>query len=457
MAFPTINIMIPSMHTIEKFKKTITGRVILPRNEDYDQASTVFIRKGKPALIVEVCTPQDVARAIAFARKETLAISVRSGGHSNAGFSTNDGGMIIDVGKLSEVTIVDKTARRVRVGAGALWDDVAKTLNAYDLGISSGDTRSVGVGGLTLGAGIGWMVRKYGLTIDSLRSIEVVTADGEIIEASATSKPELFWALRGGGGNFGVVTAFEFVAHPIGDIYFGWLMYSAQDAIAVLRGWRDIMRKAPEELTTMVNLMPANAMGANPEMLVVQCCWDGGNEAALNAALLPLRTLAKVLSDDVVRKRYYEVLEEAHPPKSMHFEVNNTFFDDFSDEAIEKIVTSYRQGRIFQIRSVGGAMNHVPPDATAFAHRSSEVLVVSPQFFPLATPEADIQDGLKAWRDIASMGKGAYINFFSRATAREIAASYPPTTYKRLMAIKKMYDPQNIFNQNLNIKLKIAS
>jgi FAD/FMN-containing dehydrogenase len=398
-------------------------------------------------------SPADVTLAIAYAREHSLVLSVRSGGHSNAGLGTNDGGMIIDVSHMNDVTILDKSTGRVRIGAGAKWGDVAKTLDAAGLGISSGDTSTVGVSGLTLGAGVGWMVRKYGLALDSLQSVELVTAEGEVITASEASHPDLFWAVRGGGGNFGVATAFEFIAHPVGQVYFGQIMFAPTDVAAWLRGWRDVMRTAPEELTTMAVVLPEHSMGSNPAMHMVLCCWDGDDEAAVNSALAPIRALAPVVNDAIAKKSYHEVLEEAHtPPGDMRIEVNNAFFDDFSDEVVQKITDAYKKGSLFQIRSLGGAMNRVAPDATAFAHRASEVLVVAPQFFPANATEEVIQQGLQPWRDIATTSNGAYINFFSQATEREVNSAYPEATYKKLAAVKKTYDPHNVFNQNINIK-----
>ncbi len=417
----------------------------------YDQASTVLLRKGSPAIIVVAHSPADVRQAIAYANQHSLVLSVRSGGHSNAGFGTNDDGMVIDVSRMNDITITNKASGHVRIGAGAQWGDVAKKLETDGLAISSGDTLSVGVGGLTLGAGVGWLVRKQGLAIDSLQSVELVTADGRVITASNSSHPDLFWALRGGGGNFGVATAFEFTAHPTSQVYFGAIAFAPTDIAAWLKGWRDIMRNAPDELTTMAMILPAKAMGQNPATHVILCCWDGDTEAAANAALAPIRSLAPILNDAVTKKHYSEALEEAHVPQGVHIEVNNAFFNDLSDQVIQKIVAAYQHGRMFQLRSVGGAMSRIAPDATAFAHRDSEVLVVAPQFFPADVAEATIQQSLQSWRDIAATSTGAYINFFSRATQQEITAAYPPTTYKKLAAVKKTYDPRNVFNQNINI------
>lgn len=440
------------MQTLDDLKKFFEGDILVPGDSGYDQASAVLIRKGNPAVIAMAKTPTDVAQAIAYAREHSLVVSVRSGGHSNAGFGTNNGGIIVDVSHMNSVTVLDKLTGRVRVGAGAKWGDVAKTLDADGLAISSGDTASVGVSGLTLGAGVGWIVRKYGLALDSLQSVELVTAEGEVIVASESSHPDLFWALRGGGGNFGVATAFEFTAHSVGQVYFGPIMFAPTDLAAWLRGWRDAMRTAPEDLTTMAMILPENSMGENPAMHMVLCCWDGDDEAAANAALASIRALAPVVNDAVAKKHYFEVLEEVHVPQGVHIEVNNAFFNDFSDEVIQKIVAAYQQGNLFQIRSVSGVMNSIAPDATAFAHRGSEVLVVAPRFFPIDATEKAIQQGLQAWRDIAATSEGAYSNFFSRATEHEVNAVYPPETYKRLATVKKMYDPHNLFNQNLNIK-----
>lgn len=423
----------------------------MPGDAGYEQASSVLVRKGSPAIIAMASSPADVALAIAYAREQSLVISVRSGGHSNAGFGTNDGGMIIDVSQMNEVEVVDKATGRVRIGAGAKWGDVAKALDSEGLAISSGDTASVGVSGLTLGAGIGWMVRKHGLAIDSLQSVELVTANGEVITASDSSHPDLFWAVRGGGGNFGVATAFEFTAHPVGQVYFGAIMFAPADIAAWLRGWRDVMRAAPDELTTMAMTIPAKSMGENPSMNMVLCCWDGDDEDAAKAALAPIRALAPVVSDAVAKKHYYEVLEEAHMPPGVHVEVNNAFFRDMSNEVVQKIAAACQDGHIFQLRSIGGAMNRIAADATAFAHRDSEVLAVAPQFFPLDASEEAIQQGLAAWRGIAATSNGAYINFFSRSTEQEVTAAYPPATYKKLVEVKKTYDPQNLFNQNINI------
>ncbi|HKX72627.1 MAG TPA: FAD-binding oxidoreductase [Candidatus Saccharimonadales bacterium] len=437
-------------------QQAFTGTIILPGDKAYDEARSILFRRGSPALIAMAETSDDVALALNYAKQHELVISVRSGGHSNAGLSTNDGGIIIDVSRMNTVEVIDHAAGRVRIGAGAHWGDIAKTLHASGLAISSGDTNTVGASGLMLGAGIGWMVRKYGLAIDSLVRAEVVTADGQLVVADATTNPDLFWAVRGGGGNFGVVVSLECIAHKVSDVFFGSITYTPDDPTALLTGWRDYMRSAPEDLTTTALLLPANMMGEHPAMFVITCCWANDQEAAANAALEPLRKLGIPLHDDIKRKAYYEALEDAHTlPDGVHSEVNNALFPDFSDAVIKKIVTAYSQhGRMSQIRGLGGAMSRVAADATAFAHRDAEVMVLMPIFMPAGTTEEEIQKILQPWREIATDATGAYINFFSRVTDRERAASYPPATYNRLAVIKGRYDPDNVFNQNLNIEPK---
>jgi FAD/FMN-containing dehydrogenase len=220
-----------------------------------------------------------------------------------------------------------------------------------------------------------------------------------------------------------------------------------------VKGWRDYMRSAPAALTTSLLLMPAKAIGENPPLCIVLCCWDGDDEAEAKAALDPLRKLGKILNDGVAKKHYYEALEEAHQPKGLHVEVNNALFPDLNDTVIDQLLTGYNDDKLMlQIRSIGGALNKIAADGTAFAHRDSEAMVICPRFFPPDANETQIQEALKPWRKIAALGSGAYANFFSRATEQEVNTVYPPATYQKLATIKRQYDPQNLFNQNLNIK-----
>lgn len=326
---------------------------------------------------------------------------------------------------------------------------MAKFLGPHGLAISSGDTKTVGVGGLVVGGGIGWMVRKYGLTIDNVVAAQIVTADGTVLHASQTVNPDLFWAVRGGGGNVGIVTYFDIIAEPISEVFWGTITYNMDDMSQVLKGWRDTMRTAPLELTTMAMALPAG-FGPGTPALMVMVCYAGSDESAAMKAIEPLRHIATPLHADISKQPYTKALGDAHLAPNMQVINHNVFVQDFSDELIDTI--SAQKGQILQIRSVGGAMNRVPADATAFAHRDSEALIVGPVFMPLtATPE-EIDAALGPWRKIAAFGNGAYANFFSETTDVQVEAAYPSVVRDKLARIKATYDPQNIFNQNLNVK-----
>ncbi len=215
---------VPSLSGIDALRKNFSGEIILPDNASYEQASMAFIFKGAPAIVLKPKTPADVAMGIQYARSNSLLLSIRSGGHNGAGLGTNNGGLVIDMSLINTVELINKEKRIVRIGTGAVWGDVAKKLQEYGLALSSGDTKSVGVGGLALGGGIGWMARKYGLTIDHLVAAEIVTADGNVLHTNAAEHHDLFWAIRGGGGNFGVVTYFEFEAKPATQVYSGMII-----------------------------------------------------------------------------------------------------------------------------------------------------------------------------------------------------------------------------------------
>ena len=437
------------LQNFDNFKKTFSGKIILPTDKEYTQASTVFLSTGTPALIVKPSHAQDVAVAIKFARDSKLAIAVRSGGHSGQGFGTNNGGIVIDVSAMNTVELIDAEEQVVKIGTGARWIEVAEKLRTHGLALSSGDTKTVGVGGLTLGGGIGWLVRKVGLTIDNLLAAEIVTSNGEILRTSSTENSELFWAIRGGGGNFGIVTSFEFTAYPLTEVYAGPISYSIEEVGSVLKNWRDVMRKAPDELNSTALVMPSFA--GNPPGVMLLNCYAGDDEQTIE----PLKKLGKLVFQDVKKKAYAEVLEDAHPPQGVEIITKVMFVKDFSDEFIDAIAEQCKvQIHIIQIRYLGGAMNKVASDATAFAHRDKEVLIVVPAFIPLnSTPEV-VTKALEPWSKLVKFGSGTYSNLLSTNTAEDVKAMYPGSTYERLAKIKKQYDPENVFKSNLNIEPK---
>jgi FAD/FMN-containing dehydrogenase len=441
---------------LEQLQQDLSGRIIWPGDELYEQASHTYLHKGAPALVVQPATPTDIVSAIRYARDHSLTLSVRSGGHSFAGFGANTGGLVIDLSLMKEVQLVDPAEHIVRIQAGATWGEVADFLREQHLAISSGDTRSVGVGGLTLGGGIGWMARKHGLAIDSLLSAQIVTASGEVLRASALHNRDLFWALRGGGGNFGVVTGFEFVAQPISKVFAGSIVYGSEDLGGVIRGWRDVMRSAAEDLTTSLVSMPPFA--GNPAAVMILCCYAGTGPAAVQA-VAPLLELGMLLQEDLQEKDYADVLEEAMQlPDFLRIIGKNVFVDSLSDELIQELgAVCGREGSpAVSIRSLGGALGRVAPEATAYAHRQSEALITAGTFVPANAAESEVSQALKPWESIAAFGSGVYTNFQGTASPADVAAIYPSATYARLAAIKARYDPQNLFNQNHNILPDLA-
>jgi FAD/FMN-containing dehydrogenase len=360
---------------------------------------------------------------------------------------------VIDLSDLADVEVLDKD--RVRIGGGATWGQVAAALTPHDLAISSGDTKSVGVGGLTLTGGIGWKVRKYGLALDSVVGAQVVTADGEVVRADADENPDLFWALRGGGGNFGIVAAFEFAAHPTTEVFHGKITFPAAEAAAVMQGWADYMRTAPEDLTSVVSYANPFTGGAQAPV-EIHLAFDGDDPEAAAAAIDPIRLLGTVLDDQVTLKSYEAVLEPGlTPPPGVHVMPRSAFVNTASvPEVLRTITDAGASGHVpfTAIRSVGGAVSRIPADATAYAHRDAELMMVTTVAGPEPVVEA-ARPGVEAlWQRLTPHVSGAYGNFLSSTTEGAVAAIYPPQTHHRLSAVKRQYDPANLFAANYNIQ-----
>ena len=435
---------------IDILKDRFKNNVFTAGEEAYAKASTMVARTIKPGAVVRPAHAAEVAEIIQFVKEHKLPFAIRSGGHNFIATRLADGILLIDLSLLSLVHVVDEDKGIVEVGSGALWYNVASELERYGLAISSGDTRSVGVGGLATGGGLGWMLRKYGATVDCTIAAEVVTADGEIIHASEESHPDLFWAIRGGSSNFGIVTKFTFEAHHVDGVIAGSITYPLENVGQVIRGWRDAMREAPAELTTMFLVMPG--FGDAPASLIVNGCFAGTDQAAADRAYAPFLTLGTPTSQTIAPKPYKDVLEEAGHPPNMRIFGNDIFMKEFSDEAIATI-EEICQGTppIIQIRHIAGKMNEYPADHTAFSHRDSEVLIVSPAFVKPDASDNDIAKALAPWNKIAAFGEGVYLNLLTEDTGKEITAAYLPATLQRLRTIKTKYDPANLFKTNYNI------
>jgi FAD/FMN-containing dehydrogenase len=440
---------------LEILRRDFGGDIIEPGGAEYESASRSVLASGSPAHVLRPESVGDVQAGVRFAAGAGLVLSVRGGGHGFPGFGTNDGGGVIDLSRLANVEIIDKERHLVRIGGGATWGQVAAVLATDGLAISSGDTKSVGVGGLTLTGGIGWKVRKYGLALDSVAAAEVVTASGEVVHASAQENPELFWAIRGGGGNFGIVTAFEFVAHPTTDVFYGKIAFPAPAAATVLRGWADYLRTAPEELTSVAEF--ANPFAGGPEAPVeIYVAFDGDDRELAAKAIDPIRRLGTVLDDDVALTPYADTLVDgATPPPGIEFVPQSAFVDRESVPEVLQIlaeVGASERSPFIAVRSVGGAVSRVPDDATAYAHRQAELMAVT----TIAGPKPVVEAGRPAleaiWARLAPHVNGAYANFLATATEEDVAAIYPAETYQRLAAVKRQYDPGNLFARNHNVR-----
>ena len=334
--------------------QTIEDIAIFPGDVDYDDARTTIVGTADPSVVLRPRTAAEVGASLRHVRDEGLSVAVRSGGHNALGFGNIDGGAVIDLSRLDEVELLGDG--RVRIGAGATWGRAARALSEHGLALTSGDTTSVGVGGLTQAGGIGWMVRKHGLTIDSLLAAEVVTAAGDVVRASATSNADLFWGLRGGVGNFGVVTAFEFQAQPVSTVQFGTIGFALDDVGQLLKGWTAAMRSAPDELSTTLILMPG--FGDFPAGAILYVCLAGHDTAALE----PLRAIGTVVAEDISERAYAQILEEAHPPEGVLPVIGNTLVRSVEEPLIEAIAAAYAAGgRVVFVRSLGGAFGRVDP------------------------------------------------------------------------------------------------
>ncbi|WP_410789557.1 FAD-binding oxidoreductase [Kribbella sp. C-35] len=437
--------------TVEGF----AGEIVGPDDPEYDAASRTVLVGGSPAYVLRPATVEDVRKAVRYAAGSGLPLAVRGGGHAFPGFGTNDGGVVIDLAHLAGVELVDKDRHVVRISGGATWGQVAAALAPHGLAISSGDTKSVGVGGLTLTGGIGWKVRKYGLALDSLVAAEVVTAAGDVVRASADENQELFWAIRGGGGNFGIVTAFEFAAHPTTDIHFGKVVFPANEIAEVLPRWAEYLRTAPAELTSIASF--ANPFLGGPEApLELQVAYDGDDAELAAQTIDPIRALGTVIADDVTLTPYAEVLVDGVvPPPGIQFATRSAFVDKDSVPEVLRILAEAgtAQGSpVIAVRSVGGAVAQVADDATAYAHRQAELMFVTMTVGPPPVIEATRPARKQLWDTLSPHVSGAYANFLSEAEDADVTAVYPATTYERLAAVKREYDPENVFAGNHNVK-----
>ena len=446
--------------SIPQLRAALNGRVITPDDTTYDEARTVFYGgiDRRPALIVRAKDATDISRVIKLARESGLELAVRSGGHSPAGHSVSDGGIVLDLSEMKNLEI-DVERHTAWAETGLTAGEYTAAAGAYGLATGFGDTGSVGIGGITLAGGIGYLVRKHGLTIDDLISAEVVTADGELLRVDAESHPDLFWAIRGGGGNFGVAIRFQYRLHEVSTIVGGMLLLPATPE--VIASFVAEAEAAPEELSTIANVMPAPPMPFIPRehhgrLVIMAMLVYAGEVEVGESAIAPFRALAKPIVDMVRPMRYPEIYppeEEGYHPTAVG---RTMFLDAINRDAAETIVNYLRASdatmRVAQLRVLGGAMAHVPVDATAFAHRNRRIMVNVAAFYEGPQDRAAHEDWITDFAVALYQGDGgAYAGFLSDEGEARIREAYPGSTFERLAVIKGRYDPTNLFRLNQNI------
>jgi FAD/FMN-containing dehydrogenase len=451
--------------TVQELREALRGELVLPGEPAYEEARSVWngMIDRRPALIARCAGTSDVIAAVGFARSEGLTVAVRGGGHNVAGNATCDGGLVIDLAPM-KAAHVDADARTVKAQGGLTWGELDKETQAFGMATTGGLVTTTGIAGFTLGGGIGWLMRKHGLACDNLIAAEVVTADGQTVHASEADNAELLWGLRGGGGNFGVVTEFEYQLHPVPQVLGGLVAWPAYAARDVLRFWRDWVRDTPDELCTLAAFLyappepfvPPEVVG-HPIVAIVCCHLDP--EGSAEDDVQALRSLEPAL--DVLGPMPYTAIQglfDAGAPRGSRNYWRSGYLDTLSDDAIDAILTFTDKipapmGQ-FHIHQLGGAMSRVPARATAFGNRNAGFLL---NYIGLWLDRADDEPG-SAWVCAASeamepYSTGArYVNFLADEGEAGVRSAYEAETYTRLQNLKARYDPTNFFHLNQNIK-----
>ncbi|MGH3454201.1 MAG: FAD-binding oxidoreductase [Nocardioidaceae bacterium] len=441
------------------------GALLHPVDPDYDERRRIWngAIDRRPALIARCSGPDDVRTAIRYARRTGIEVAVRGGGHSFPGHSTVDGGLVVDLSAMNRIR-VDPGRRTVRAQAGALLGDLDRVTQPHGLAVPSGIVTHTGIAGLTLGGGIGWLMRKHGLTIDNLLSVKLITASGDVATASATENAELFWGVRGGGGNFGVVTEFTYRLQPVGPtVLAGPIFWAVEDSPAVMRFYRDWIADAPDELTTIVIHRKAPPIPAVPEELhgkpvvAVTCCWVGDLEAG-ERRLEPLRRFGTPLLDLCAPKPFvdHQAMFDPSYPAGRWYYFRSCDLATLSDGAIDGLAASAAEIEsphtsipLFQL---GGAVARVDEDDTGFTgRRSAHTVNIACATEGPAGFDAERDWLERTWSRLEPYSTSTYVNFLMDEGTDRIRATYGPAKYARLQALKRTYDPDNLFRRNQNV------
>jgi len=455
---------------LEQLRSSVRGSVIRPEDDAYESTRKVYngMIDKRPALIVRCVDVADVVAAVDYARTNNLLTAIRGGGHNGAGLGTCDNGIVVDLGPMKGVR-VDADRRIVRVGGGCVWADVDHATHPYGLAVPCGFISTTGVGGLTLGGGIGYLTREYGLTIDNLLSADVVLADGSIVTADEATNPDLFWALRGGGGNFGVVTSFEFRAHPVRTVYAGPTFWPLEQTAEVMKAYRDFIVRAPEYVNGFFAFLtiPPSPMFPEPLHLKKVCgvMWvSTGPTARAEAATKPMRSVGKPVLDfqgEMPLPAVNSLFDALYPP-GLQWYWRADFVKELSDEAIARhaqhgsaLPTMHSTMHLY---AIDGAPHRVGKQDTAFSYRDANWAEVIVGVDPDPTNSEKITKWCKDYFDALhpySAG-GAYVNFMMEEGQERVQASFRDN-YERLVAVKQKYDPTNLFRVNQNIRPAAAA
>jgi alkanesulfonate monooxygenase SsuD/methylene tetrahydromethanopterin reductase-like flavin-dependent oxidoreductase (luciferase family) len=426
---------------------SLQTQAIEPGDRGYTRLRSTYLRTGSPGLVLRPESVEDVVDALGFARQQEVPVAIRSGGHGISGRSTNDGGIVIDLAKLDGIEVLDSARGRIRLGSAARWGHVAAALAPDGLAVSSGDYGGVGVGGLATAGGVGFLARKHGLTIDHVVAAELVLADGTFVRADAEDNPDLLWAVRGAGGNFGIVTAFELDAKRLSRVVFSSMVFGAAATAPLLERWGDIVENAPRELTSFLYAFAHR--DASRVVRLANVYADDDTDAAV-AALTPLFGLGPVLDQQAVLAPYSAIVPphddrhlggQARPLVSSGLAVHLTRqLSELLAVGLETHVAPW-----LSIRAVGGAVNDVPPEATAYAHRHQNFSITS------LGRRASEDDFRSRWDDLRPHLDGLYLSFETDDRPERLADAFPPATLARLRQLKARYDADNVFNQNFAI------
>ena len=458
-----------SEQDIEQFKGKLKGKFISSKNAEYEDARKVWngMIDKHPMYVIQCANEEDVVNSVNFARNNNLEIAVRGGGHNVAGFSTCDGGIVIDLSPMKKIE-VDKASGTAVAQAGLTWGEFDKVSQEHGLATTGGLVTTTGVAGFTLGGGFGWLVRKYGMTIDNLLSVEMVLANGERISANANENPDLYWGVRGGGGNFGIVTSFTFKLHPVGpNVYGGALFYPVSKAKDILSFYNKFSQSLPDELSTMTAFITAPPEPFVPKemvgtpMLVVALCYSGDvNEG--DKVLKPLREFMPP-TIDVAGPIPYAALQgmfDAGAPKGMHSYWRTQYLDELSDEVVDMLIRNSSDiNKLSPFSAVHihhweGAVKKVKPEETAFSYRDARFVInIIGMWMPGNNPDNNINWVRNLSDSVKQFSTGnLYLNFIADTGEDKVVAAYGKEKYDKLVQLKNKYDPKNLFHLNQNIK-----